>query len=551
MPGNVLHGGHKKGPHPSRAKRIFLVVFGCLQNILAGGIIYGWAGISGSILTTSHEQGGAGLSPALTIHIFSLSTSIGCFSQVPLGLINDKCGPRFCSILSNLLVGLGCFIFVFSQTWKEITNSAEESTTFYTAGAILMAFGQPGVQVPLVHLGNLFPGQENSVISLITSTLSISFVVFPMFSSIWSHYHIDFRLLFRLLGWTIWALALISFYLWPDSPYEKQTLAVTWPVDTHNNQDSNKREEESCRCVDDSNTLDLHATNYKSILDHEPGVTTAKRQRTDSSSRSQERSSDRSLRDQLLSTQMARLTIYFVIAWFWGDMYVATLPVELKDQQYFDADTNNHLVQSFSYMSSLGMFVSPVVGYSIDKFGSLSTCAATFGLGIVQTFLLLSVPLVVTHNKNIPLAKSLLVTNFIMSNLFRTFLYPCFYSSLAELFGMRYIGILSGTVVFIFGIAFLFLVPLGEFALGTCHYLYSSDHHEIVAPDGSTLHTTSTCSHGRWSMLHFIQMTSLTILVFDIWMQEKNKENVSLLDGEKTTFQNTESDTVSDCSSLL
>jgi Major Facilitator Superfamily. len=482
--------------------------------------MYGWAGISGSILTTSPEQGGAGLSPALTIHIFSLSTSIGCFSQVPLGLINDKFGPRFCSILSNTIAGLGSFIFVFSDTWKRISNSEEENTSFYTAGAILMAFGQPGVQVPLVHLGNLFPGRENSVISLITSTLSISFVVFPMFSSIWSLYHIDFRLLFRLLGWTIWALALISSYLWPDSPYEKQTPMTLMRLHAPSNDGTAQGEEGFLCTTEDSNSasslLDQHHGHYYNSIHHhrnepldstKPLGAVLQKQPNDSFKNSRipmqleqgVSSNNSTLRDQLLSTKMARLTLYFIIAWFWGDMYVATLPVELKDQRYFDAETNNHLVQSFSYISSLGMFVSPLVGYSIDKFGSSYTCAATFALGVFQMILLLLVPLFITYN--IPsLAKSLLVANFIMNNLFRTFLYPCFYSSLTEFFGLHYIGILSGIIVFIFGIAFLFLVPLGEqLALGTCH-LYSSNDE-----NGIGTHTIYYCYYQQlffWKMVY-------------------------------------------------
>lgn len=546
--------------------------------------MYGWAGISGSILTTSPEQGGAGLSPALTIHIFSLSTSIGCFSQVPLGLINDKFGPRFCSILSNMIAGLGCFVFVFSETWKRISNSEEENTSFYTAGAIFMAFGQPGVQVPLVHLGNLFPGRENSVISLITSTLSISFVVFPMFSSIWSLYHIDFRLLFRLLGWTIWALALISSYLWPDSPYEKQISMALRRLHAPSNDRTAQREEEFLCTTEDSNTasslLDQHHGQYYNSIHHhhsneplgstKPLDTVLQKQPHDSLQNSRmtmqleqgESSNNSALRDLLLSTKMARLTLYFIIAWFWGDMYVATLPVELKDQRYFDAETNNHLVQSFSYISSLGMFVSPLVGYSIDKFGSSYTCAATFALGVFQMILLLLVPLFITYN--IPsMAKSLLVANFIMNNLFRTFLYPCFYSSLTEFFGLHYIGILSGTIVFIFGIAFLFLVPLGEqLALGTCH-LYSSNDENGT---GTHTTTTSSCSSGRWSILHVIQMISLAMLVFDslVFMQKEETdrifENISLPDIQnkttvlmqsKTTEEFVADDTVSHCSSLL
>mmetsp|Transcript_2958 Transcript_2958/g.5536 ORF Transcript_2958/g.5536 Transcript_2958/m.5536 type:complete len:584 (+) Transcript_2958:93-1844(+) len=548
-------------PSMNKAKRIFLVVFGCVQNILGGGIIYGWAGISGSILSASREQGGAGLSTALIIHIFSISTSMGCFSQVPLGLINDKLGPRFCSILSNFIVGLGCFTFVFSQTWNRIMSNSkhsdndDENTIFYTVGAILIAFGQPGVQLPLVHLGNLFPGHENSVISLITSSLSISFVIFPLFSSIWSRYHVDFRLLFRILGWAIWTLGLISFYLWPGSPFEKQTIGVGMvPVADVTNSDEGTTNKYECswdtQDVTSNPTTPLdqqQVTNYRGIhndLDFTTTTTTAQSPRSSSSSNSL-------LRDQLYSNKMARLTIYFVIAWFWGDMYVATLPVELKDLRYFDAETNNQLVQSFSYISSLGMFVSPLVGYSIDKVGSSYTCAATFALGVLQMIVLLSVPLFVTQNSS--LAKWLLVVNFIMNNLFRTFLYPCFYSSLTEFFGVRHIGILSGTIVFIFGIAFLFLVPWGEFALGTCH-LYNNYFNDEGNHEEKNFDAHGQCSPGKWPMLHIIQMISLAILVFDILLQEnkeKHKES-SYLDLQKIKFQKpTESDTVSDCSSLL
>lgn len=487
---------------PSRfSTRVFLVIFGCLQNILAGGIIYGWTGISGSILTTSREKGGAGLSPSLTIHIFSLATSVGCFSQVPLGIINDKNGPRFCSVLSNLIVSLGCFVFVSSESWKRIAsglrgeddNDGEDNENiFYTAGAILIAFGQPGVQLPLVHLGNLFPTRENSVVSLITSTLSISFVVFPIIGSIWETYHIDFRMQFQILGGIIWSLAILSLYLWPDFPFEKQILIGNEVAD-----EDKASQYTSDYCFD---SITRNTTNqqhgYKNIDDLGSSNTFECSQVKENGT----------LRDQLLSTKMLRLTIYFVTAWYWGDMYVATLPIELKDQRYFNQETNNHLVQIFSYMSSLGLFVSPLVGYSLDTWGSSITCAGTFTLGIIQMILLLSVPLC-TH----AMQKSLLVANFLLNNLFRTFLYPCFYASVIEHFGLTNVGILSGTIVFIFGISFLILVPMGEFALGTCH-LYNSNGHD---------ESDESCSEGRWSSLHVIQILSLGILVIDILVQDK------------------------------
>jgi MFS family permease len=140
----------KAAPLPeSIHTRIGLVFFGMLQICLAAGLIVGWAGIAGSMLGTEQGVGAAGLTLDEATQLYGIAASVNYISPLGLGVMLDKYGPRVCSTIANTIVAIGCLIFAL----------ATEFSTF-AVGVSFIAFGGPGVQTSLMHLGNLFSSRR-------------------------------------------------------------------------------------------------------------------------------------------------------------------------------------------------------------------------------------------------------------------------------------------------------------------------------------------------------------------------------------------------------
>jgi len=158
----------------------------------------------------------------------------------------------------------------------------------------------------------------------------------------------------------------------------------------------------------------------------------------------------------------------------------------VKDEQLFNEETLNQLIQTFSYISVAGIVFSAVAGHCQDTIGSSQTNIITCLIGTAQMILILSAN-----------SEPEMVASFVIYSLFRSFLYPCFFSGLATSFGFKYYGTLSGLVAALSGAIFLVVVPfLSEFAIGTCHEAAKEE-----------------CFHGRWKTLHVAQIVSLILLL--------------------------------------
>ncbi|GFH49247.1 hypothetical protein CTEN210_05723 [Chaetoceros tenuissimus] len=419
----------------SDQKRLALSAFVCFQNIIAGGLIYGWDGISGTILTATVENGGAGLSPSTAMNVFSVASSLACFSQLFLGFLQDRYSPKVCSLISNTLVGFGCFVFFSKQI---------EMYMIYV-GAALIGIGGPGVQLSLIHLSNLYPGRENTALSFMTGTINLSFLVFPLIANLWRVHQVSFQVMFHLLGVLILVMVVLSFFFLPDITYEK----------VNNPSDGGNKEENNGGSVDDNTATDhLHTL--------------------------------KTCREQLQTLKFTFLVVFFTVTSFFANFYIGSISIEVRnvfvfkislemipnsdfvkmgDTKILAGKNTNNFVQYFALISSFsGILFSPLAGYLLDIIGDHQTNMITCVLGISQAILLL-------------LAKSrgLLLTSFLFYSLFRSFLYPCFFSGLAISFGFNHYGLLSGIGVAFSGAFFLSFAPLASKLViekeWTCLYL--------------------------------------------------------------------------------
>lgn len=192
-------------------QRVGLSVFGVIQNSLAGCLIFGWASIDHTILSTPQQAGGAGLTLHETTLIFSWATSTSMFAALVLGILLDHIGPRVVSMVSCLLVSIGCLIF-----------AGADGFVGFAVGVAMMGFGGPGIGNCVIHLANLFPGNENLVMSCLNGSVAVSFSVFAVFDLLWSrHEDISFRFLFAAYSIVIFMLAMGALILYPDEPFKE------------------------------------------------------------------------------------------------------------------------------------------------------------------------------------------------------------------------------------------------------------------------------------------------------------------------------------------
>jgi MFS family permease len=266
----------------SPSYRLFLVCFGMLQITLAAGLIVGWAGIAGSMMVTPAALGGAGLTLDQTTAMFGLAASVNYISPLFLGMLLDHRGPRTCSAMSNALVAAGCFVF-----------ASAESFSGFSLGLCGMAFGGPGVQTSLMHLGNLFPARQFFVMGILGESITLSFAIFPLLDVIWEGLPqaVSFRVTFYVLAVLVCLSTLCSILFWPDAPYGSKKEV-----------DDEPESKEGLLASDEADDV---------VKEAELAI------------------SDQPFTAQLTSGIYLRLSLFFFVTSFWANFYIATVTVEV------------------------------------------------------------------------------------------------------------------------------------------------------------------------------------------------------------------------------
>lgn len=121
---------------------------GVLQTLLTSGIVFGWA----SLLPVLRAEKVL-LSPQQFTQIFTFGAIGNYVSTLIFGAVLDRYGPRLTAIVASLLftVGLGCLI--------------QPSSFIYLATGIgLLGFAGPGIQLPTLHMANLFPNSRAAAV---------------------------------------------------------------------------------------------------------------------------------------------------------------------------------------------------------------------------------------------------------------------------------------------------------------------------------------------------------------------------------------------------
>lgn len=489
-------------PLPPPWQRMQMVVFACLQTMLCAGIVFGWASVAGSLLIAPFEEGGTNLTMDETTTIFSIAASTASLSSLFLGFILDTKGPRICSLVAHSFIGIGCYVFSIATSYRG-----------FLWGTSLMAFGGPGVQSAVIHLANLFPDQQFTVMACVTGSVTLSFAILPIFDYLWEVYGFGFRIMFRSYVAVVAVSALGAFLLWPDAPFaaqkddKKEDTAELVEM----------QETATCKKFPTLESLFAGTASHTQLVEAPLGSylrsnSQDQMQRHQSYHQSIDAMvvgnySSLSVKDQpfwcqLLSGVYARILLVFICTSFMANFYVASLTVALADLNYLPPDVQHSMARNFTLITSSGMLGSFLVGWLMDRIGLASCMILTIVMGQMHM-------LIVIFCSDMP---GPLLFGFFVYTLFRQFLFPVFIACLSARLGFKYFGMLQGLGFASSGLAQLFLAALVQAVQGTCH---------VQMEEG--------CSKGYWKELHVFQFWLLTALLLvpllDVYFESKRTKN--------------------------
>eukprot|EP00978_Attheya_sp_CCMP212_P036418 scaffold164986_cov60-Attheya_sp.AAC.1 len=272
-------------------------------------------------------------------------------APLPMGFLYDSVGPRICSIVANALVGIGCIIFANAQTLNQ-----------FIIGASVFSFGGAGIQFSLVHLRNLFPAFQNLVMSGIMGMITLSFGILPLMGAIWEKFDIDFRTLFGVHGTIVLCSSILSFFIWPDVPFDAQDYEQNNPLEQGiiplSDDKTTQFSERATRLHHIPFTAPDTKLFHQSLQSYLRSGSSLDLQRSMSffQSRQAVETGDpsaiakMSLKDlpflkQVSSGSYARMTFMFTTTNFISNLYIASVATELGDQGVYNASEQHILIQ--------------------------------------------------------------------------------------------------------------------------------------------------------------------------------------------------------------
>ena len=164
------------------------------------------------------------------------------------------------------------------------------------------------------------------------------------------------------------------------------------------------------------------------------------------------------------------------------------------DRRDFSAEQRHDLSIWFTYIMSMGIVPSLLVGWLIDRIGLEFCTSITLLCGQIQMLLVLFG----SHNENV------MFLSFVAYTVFRSFCYPVFIGSLTSRLGFKYFGILLGLGFALSGFAQLLFPLLVHILQGDCHLLTD----DINGYQG----VPNTCDHGNWHKSELVQFVFLSLM---------------------------------------
>eukprot|EP01111_Echinosteliopsis_oligospora_P016958 TRINITY_DN7196_c0_g1_i2.p1 TRINITY_DN7196_c0_g1~~TRINITY_DN7196_c0_g1_i2.p1 ORF type:complete len:492 (+),score=61.53 TRINITY_DN7196_c0_g1_i2:213-1688(+) len=364
--------------HTSRVRKYVLLVLAFLQAGLTSGVIYGWPAIE-DIFTQKGIHNSCGVLPpgkvcqdqAIFFNlIYTVATFANNLEPVFVGVFLDKFGPRLTNLVSTIVFMGGCALFLIPGEKMIIVAYA------------MLGFAGPGIYVSLMHISNLFPGYNSTILSAFSGCFTVSSFVFRIFEMIYGKYTYNEIWLGYIL--VLAPLFIPGIFIWPSKSYQLPPEALK--------------------------------EDHEKLLPKE--VEYARRRRL---------TYDVSFKQQISSSDFWVMTLWLAINSLHVNSYIGSLNSQFVSVKAQDYPTY------FNWIWSLGFCVIPVVGLLLDKMGT------TFAMFVT------SVSLLIYRITAIIPSLRLQIFTFVDLSLAHVALWAVFYSLLSKRFGFKHYGALVGT----------------------------------------------------------------------------------------------------------
>jgi len=189
-----------------RKSSVLWATVGVTQTLLTAGIVFGWA----SLLPILRDEG-VDYTPQQFASIFTAGAVGNYLSTLLFGVTLDRFGPRIAGILASLLFGLGLILCSFLESYLSLL-----------IGFALLGFSGPGIQMPTLHLANLFP--DGGGAALYMSSQAAAFdggtAIFALLRFLYQSVGLTTGTFFRIYLLVPGSVLLIAILVWPDDVLE-------------------------------------------------------------------------------------------------------------------------------------------------------------------------------------------------------------------------------------------------------------------------------------------------------------------------------------------
>lgn len=207
-------------------RKIIQIVSAVFFGLTATGVIFGYAalkpvlvrqGVYRDLCTDDERQAGVWVCEKQDLRLnfmFTLSAVITNTIALPVGMLMDRAGPRFATLL-------GAFFFFCGNAVFGIGLETEHIDTYYV-GFVLLALGGPLIFLSSFHLSNAFPKNSGLVLSFISGAFDASSVPYLIYNEAFPN--VPLRTFFWSYTIIPILLVIVQLTIAPKSSYEREHI---------------------------------------------------------------------------------------------------------------------------------------------------------------------------------------------------------------------------------------------------------------------------------------------------------------------------------------
>ncbi|KAL3911692.1 MAG: hypothetical protein SGILL_007182 [Bacillariaceae sp.] len=406
-----------------------------VSQTFSTAIMFGWA----SLVPVLRDEA-YGYSPTQLSQIFTAGAVGNYLATLPFGVLLDWYGPKATGIVASILYGMGLLLC-----------SRDDNFYCFLFGFGLVGLARPGIQMPTLHLSNLFSSKGSAIyMSAQAAAFDAGTAVFALFHFVYYRYGISSSTQFLVyLVVPIWTL-LTAIFVWPNETIEKE-VPVSLDDDDSASDDS------------DSAASGMIGSPYFSPKDRKFLVSSERKRQLLLSRTTQ-------LKSQVnapLKVVLTHVSFYAMATWVSIHIYklnyiVATINDQLKRD--YDIETANHMIDILGAMLPFGFVVLPIVATMLHTQPMVALQVANV-VGFIYGG-------VITYLPGVYWLQILIIFPAVATS--RQLVYSTLFHTIGQIFGFANYGVLLGLTNAIASLFQTLQTPMVDWSENVDSYFWSN-----------------------------------------------------------------------------